>query len=145
MEQSSDQISGNPEGGNGGSPEQPPATVATATRSDLQMIRQAVSNGWDLPPELMKALPQVLINQIADEGASRREKRLAIDTLRKMQTDNLAAAKLMAQMEGDIPPDEGAPVSLTVLIQQSLQGMHATGEVKAAVRKRLADVLGDGR
>ena len=68
-------------------------------RGSLQMIQQAVMNGWDLPKEWMQALPRFCMSIVADKSKGDRERLRATEILRAMQRDNLDAAQALDRVE----------------------------------------------
>jgi hypothetical protein len=76
-------------GGQGGPPD----------RTSLAMIRQAVSNNWDIPDAWKAALPAMCAKIASDESKGDRERLRAIEILRAMQRDNLDAAQVLDRVE----------------------------------------------
>ena len=71
----------------------------TPDRSSLAMIRQAVSNNWDIPDAWKAALPAMCAKIASDENKGDRERLRAIEILRAMQRDNLDAAQALDRVE----------------------------------------------
>lgn len=67
-------------------------------RSDLSLLRQAISSGWRIPEELRETLPRVVIGMIRD-ARSDRERLRAIEVLTAMQRDNVQAFVAVDRVE----------------------------------------------
>lgn len=59
---------------------------STHTRADLQLVKSAIVNGWDIPEQLFSALPKVA-GAMALTGKGR-EKTTAMQILLKMKEQN---------------------------------------------------------
>jgi hypothetical protein len=70
-----------------------------ASRSSLQMIKQAVANGWDLPAEWKQALPRFCMSIVADRTKGDRERLRATEILRAMQRDNFDGLLALDKLE----------------------------------------------
>lgn len=57
-------------------------------REDLKMVRQAIRQGWDIPEQLLSALPKVAGAMALDKGASKAVRLKAMETLLKMKAQN---------------------------------------------------------
>tara|TARA_R100000458_G_C8274885_1_gene249865 strand:+ start:686 stop:1036 length:351 start_codon:yes stop_codon:yes gene_type:complete len=68
-------------------------------RESLRMIKQAVTNGWDIPAEWKGALPGLCMTIAMDELRGDRERLRAVEILRAMQRDNLDAAQVLDKVE----------------------------------------------
>lgn len=63
------------------------------------MIRQAVTNNWEIPNEWKAVLPKICLKMVADESRGDRERLRAIEILRAMNRDNLEAAQVLDKVE----------------------------------------------
>jgi|TARA_R110000824_G_scaffold1991_4_gene9716 hypothetical protein len=73
--------------------------LATGDRESLRIIKQAVTSGWDIPPEWKDSLPNLCMGIACDELRGDRERLRAIEILRAMQRDNLDAAQVLDKVE----------------------------------------------
>ncbi len=71
----------------------------TPDRSSLSLIRQAVSNNWEIPDTWKAALPAMCAKIASDESKGDRERLRAVEILRAMQRDNLDAAQVLDRVE----------------------------------------------
>jgi hypothetical protein len=69
------------------------------TRQSLQMLKQAVVNGWDMPDEWKKALPNFCMSIVADRQKGDRERLRATEILRAMHRDNLDGLQMLDKLE----------------------------------------------
>ncbi len=89
-----------PESENGGNlPDWAGGKGAEPSRSSLAMIRQAVTNNWEIPNEWKAVLPKICLKMVADESRGDRERLRAIEILRAMNRDNLEAAQVLDKVE----------------------------------------------
>lgn len=58
------------------------------TRQDLAMIRQAVRKGWDIPEQLLSALPKVAGAMALDKNEKSAVRLKAMETILKMKESN---------------------------------------------------------
>lgn len=72
---------------------------ADQTRSTLQMIKRAVTNGWSIPDEWKQELPQLCLRIATDENKGDRERLRATEILRAMSRDNLDALQVLDKIE----------------------------------------------
>ena len=79
------------DGGKGG--------LSVGDRESLLIIKQAVSNGWDIPAEWKNALPGLCMVIAMDDLRGDRERLRAVEILRAMQRDNLDAAQVLDKLE----------------------------------------------
>ena len=68
-------------------------------RSTLQMVQQAIRNGWDIPDQVREVLPKI-VAKILVSGASDAAKLRAADTFLTMDRDN--AERLFRLLEAEI-------------------------------------------
>ena len=68
-------------------------------RESLRMLKQALSNGWDIPADWKGALPKLCMKIALDEKRGDRERLRAMEVLRSMNRDNLAAAESLDKIE----------------------------------------------
>jgi hypothetical protein len=57
-------------------------------RSDLAMVRKAVKEGWDIPEQLLSALPKVAGSIAMDKKEKTQNRLKAIETIIKMKGQN---------------------------------------------------------
>lgn len=73
--------------------------VSRTSRGTLQMLQQAVHNGWDIPQEWKAALPRFCMGIILDKTKGDRERLRASEILRSMSRDNLDALSMLDKIE----------------------------------------------
>ena len=111
-----------------------PTSDGHHTRADLVVVRQAVTQGWNVPAEWRERLPRILLD-IAINSKKPRERRMAIEGLRKMMDSNLAAAELLAKLEGDMPSGDVNMAALVAFVNQRQASQPEAGH--AAITRRL--------
>ena len=62
-------------------------------REDIQIIRNAVEQGWDIPPQWRQQLPRIAVQIATDDRAnSSRDRLRALEVLVKMLSENVKYA-----------------------------------------------------
>lgn len=89
-------------------------------RETLQIIRRAVTNGWNIPEAYYEALPKVAA-QIATNGTDR-DKLRAVEVLRAMNKDNLDAAMALEKLERDDNVQEKTEIVIRHIKRDTLNG-----------------------
>lgn len=79
-------------GGKGGGPLPTSTDDGRHTRSDLALLERAARKGWDVPDDLLTKLPDVAVKIALDANAGARERLRAVECVRAMVSDNVAAA-----------------------------------------------------
>jgi len=91
-------------GGKGGTPSF--ADDDRHIRKDLALLERAARKGWDVPDELLTQLPDVAVKIALDATASARERLRAVECVRAMVSDNVAAAVALDKVKR---LDDGRP------------------------------------
>lgn len=69
------------------------------TRADLAIIRKAVKEGWEIPEQLLEALPKVAGSIALDKKEKAQNRLKAIETIIKMKGQNDASEPQPQQIE----------------------------------------------
>jgi hypothetical protein len=68
-------------------------------RQDLAYIRQAIRNGWDIPEQLLSALPKIAGAMALDKKEKTANRLRAMETILKMKGQNDAQEPTPQQIE----------------------------------------------
>ncbi len=91
--------------------ETPESSLATSHLSEsMQLVRRAIVEGWQIPPEVMSAAPKIAA-RILLEGTPR-EKLRAMDVLNRMRDSNINAMIALDKIER---LEDGAPTEIISL------------------------------
>jgi hypothetical protein len=69
------------------------------TRADLAMIRKAVKEGWEIPEQMLAALPKVAASIALNREEKTQNRLKAIETIIKMKGQNDASEPQPQQIE----------------------------------------------
>ncbi len=68
-------------------------------REALVMLKQAVTNQWDIPDEWKQALPRFCMSIVLDQSKGDRERLRASEILRAMSRDNIDGLQALDKLE----------------------------------------------
>jgi hypothetical protein len=91
------------------------------TRGDLQMIRQAIRHGWEIPEQLLSALPKVAGAMALDKKEKSVTRLKAMETILKMKEANDRADGT------DKPQTPPQPPQTTINVGVSVDNRTDTG------------------
>jgi len=84
--------------------------AASHTSESMQLLRRAIVEGWQIPPEIMSAAPKIAA-RILLEGTSR-EKLRAMDVLNRMRDSNIQAMLALDKVDR---LNDGSPTEIVTL------------------------------
>lgn len=87
--------------------------------AELKLLHRAVRRGWNIPDQVKDALPVAMVQIVADQGASKRDK--------------IAAARVIVQMEGQ-------NISLDPPVQKNVNVNLSEEQVDELISRELAAI-----
>ena len=105
---------GHTNGGEGGTAPSIMQQPGGRVRESLRVIQRAVVNGWKIPDDWLKTLPQVAATIAADPNRTDRDRLRALEVLRGMAGDSVQAAIALDKIER---LDNGDPTERVSVLQ----------------------------